>query len=293
MPPGAHDRLASVEDHVVVETDEAANHLIKFADYGQFMNVFVIPPPPPPPPRDQAYPLGRLTVVVMPYADLASCKQLDELSSRAATPHLRGRYLRIEIANRDLLLRKLRATAAVDDEASRVRDLATQIESLGRGLFPANKYPRTSAHALRQNRQIAMERLMKAHLDAKQYGDAHDLLLLLDKRKHDAVFTFYDPCRGHGGDDSPEDLAGKKQGVARRLEEYRQELERRHGNAPLEQWPERAVVLHTEARRKFDREIVDARRQVIDIVETAVQQLESIAEQLLAAGTEPSLLGCD
>jgi hypothetical protein len=138
-----------------------------------------------------------------------------------------------------------------------------------------------------------MERLLKAHLDAKQYGDAHDLLLLLDKRKHDAIFTSYDPCRGPGGNDSPEDLAGKKQGVARRLEEYGRELGRQHGNALLNQWPERAVVLHIEARRKFDRELVDARRQVIDIVETAVQQLESIAEQLLAAGTEPSLLGCD
>jgi hypothetical protein len=121
MPAGAHDRLASVEDHVVVETDEA-NHLIKFADYGQFMNVFVIPPPPPPP-RDQAYPLGRLTVVVMPYADLASCKQLDELSSRAATPHLRGRYLRIEIANRDLLLRKLRATAKPGRDGAKIRSV--------------------------------------------------------------------------------------------------------------------------------------------------------------------------
>jgi hypothetical protein len=46
-----------------------------------------------------------------------------------------------------------------------------------------------------------------------------------------------------------------------------------------------------EARCVFQRELLDTRRQVIDIVETAVQQLESIAEQLLAAGTEPSLLG--
>jgi hypothetical protein len=46
-----------------------------------------------------------------------------------------------------------------------------------------------------------------------------------------------------------------------------------------------------EAERVFQRELVDARRQVIDIIETAVQQLESIAEQLLATGKEPSLLG--
>jgi hypothetical protein len=216
-----------------------------------------------------------------------SCKKIDELST-AATPQLH-RYHKIEIANRDLLLRKLRAAAAVDDEARRVRDLAAQIESLGRGLFPAKRYPRSSGPG-RLNRQIAMERLMKAHLDAKQYGDAHDLLLLLDKGKHDVIFGCYDPCR-HPSDESPECLAEKKKVVAHRLEGYRQELDRKHGSAPLDQWPERADVLKMEAKRVFQRELVDARRQVIDIVEAAVQQLESIAEQLLAAGTEPSLLG--
>jgi hypothetical protein len=243
--------------------------------------------PPPPPPRYLGNPITTLTVILMPYADLASCKKIDELS-RAATPQLH-RYHKIEIANRDLLLRKLRSTAAMDDEAQRVRDLAAQIESLGHGLFPANKYPRFLGTSC-LNRQIAMERLMKAHLDANQYSDAHDLLLLLDKGKHDVIFGCYDPCR-HPSDESPECLAEKKKVVAHRLEGYRRELDGKHGSAPLDQWPERADVLKMEARCVFQRELADARREVIDIVETAVQQLESIAEQMLAAGTEPSLLG--
>jgi hypothetical protein len=64
-----------------------------------------------------------------------------------------------------------------------------------------------------------MERLMKAHLDAKQYGDAHDLLLLLDKGKHDIIWGCYDPCR-HPSDEPPECLAEKKKVVAHRLEGY-------------------------------------------------------------------------
>jgi hypothetical protein len=261
---GIHGCLDSAEDHVVVETDDA-EHLIKFADYGLFMDGSLVPSPPPP--RYQGYSITTLTVIIMPYADLASCKKIDELS-RAATPQLH-RYHKIEIANRDLLLRKLRATAAVDDKVRRVRDLAAQIEGLGRGLFRANKYPRSSGSS-RLNRQIAMERLMKAHLDAKQYGDAHDLLLLLDKGKHDVIFGCYDPCHRRS-DESPADLTEKKEAVAHRLEGYRQELDGKHGSAPLDQWPERADVLKMEAERVFQRELVDARRQVIDIVETAVQ----------------------
>jgi hypothetical protein len=243
----------------------------------------------PPPAGYRGYPITTLTVIIMPYADLASCKKIDELS-RAATPQLH-RYHKIEITNRDLLLRKLKATTAVDDDARRVRDLGAQIESLGRGLFPANKYPRSSGSG-RLNRQIAMERLMKAHLDAKQYGDAHDLLLLLDKGKHDAIFGCYDPCR-RPSDESPADLAEKKKAVADCLEGYKKELDGKFGSDTLETLPERLDVLKMEARRMLQRELADARREVIDIVEAAVQQLESIAEQLLAAGTQPSLLGLD
>jgi hypothetical protein len=283
VPPGVKERLDSVEDHVVVKNGE--HLIIKFTDYGQFTEACVLP-------RLEGIVgihTSTLTVVIMPYADLTSCKKINELST-AATPQLHG-YLRIEIANRGLLLQKLRATATVDNEARRVRDLGAQIESLGRGLFPANKYPRSSGSG-RLNRQIAMERLMKAHLDAKQYGDAHDLLLLLDKGKHDAIFGCYDPCR-RPSHESPADQAEpeKKKAVADCLEGYKKELDGKHGSDTLDPLPERAGVLRMEARCVFQRELADARTQVIDIVETAVQQLESIAEQLLAAGTEPSLLG--
>jgi hypothetical protein len=287
VPAGVEDLLESVEDHVVVETDDA-EHLIKFAVYSLFMDASLVSPPP----RYLGNPITTLTVIIMPYADLASCKKIDELST-AATPQLH-RYHKIEIANRDLLLRKLTATAAVDDEARRVRDLAAQIESLGRGLFPANKYPRslTARGRAIHDREIAMERLMKAHLDAKQYGDAHDLLLLLDKGKHDAIFGCYDPCR-RPSNESPADQAEpeKKKAVADCLEGYKKELDGKYGSDMLALLPERADVLRMEAGCVFQRELADARREVIDIVETAVQQLESIAEQLLAAGTEPSLLG--
>jgi hypothetical protein len=286
VPPGVQDRLDSVEDHVVVKNGEEL--IIKFADYGQFTEACV-------PARLEGIVgihTSTLTVVIMPYADLTSCKKIDELST-AATPQLHG-YLRIEIANRGLLLQKLHATAAVDDEARRVRDLAAQIESLGCGLFPANKYPRSLAARGRaiRDREIAMERLMKAHLDAKQYGDAHDLLLLLDKGKHDVIFRCYDPCC-RPSNESPADQAEpeKKKAVADCLEGYKKELDGKYGSDTLALLPERAGVLKMEARCVFQRELADARTQVVDIVETAVQQLESIAEQLLAAGTEPSLLG--
>lgn len=277
--PGLH----AMEDHVVV-TNQAADgrHLIKFANYDDFEDACV--------PAAASAPLQlRLTVVVMPYADLFSCERLQELASDRAM-HPRFGYAKIDIANYDILLWKKRGMAALEEEARRYRELGTLMENTVKRLFPgANKRPRPR----NGDRRMAQERLMKAHLDAKQYGDAHELLLLMDEAKHDAIFKAdgcYDPCSP--GDNSSSGESETTAATAELLEEYKQELDETYGVQPLDPYPERSHILRLEAGHKLRRELADARRQVQDIVEHATQEIERIASQLDIMMAEPRLLGC-
>ncbi|KAI5009881.1 hypothetical protein ZWY2020_012018 [Hordeum vulgare] len=283
-PDGFAD-LHGVEDHVIVTNQADGRHLIKFANYKSFEDACEAPTAPGQQ-EEHDSDACRLTVVIMPYADHDSCDKLEDL---AACPEFG--YAKIDIANYDMLLWKKRDMTALNDQADKCRQLCTDMEITARRLFSADKCRRLGLGS--GDRKVAGERLLKAHLDAKRYGDAHDLLLLLNKGKHDAIFREYDPCRpddnASSGDHS---AAARKQATARHLERYKHELDETYGAHPLEPYPERAEILKMEARCKLRRELANARREVRDIVETATQEIERIADQLEAMGAEPRLLGC-
>lgn len=279
--PDGYPDLHGVEDHVTVTNQADGRHLIKFANYEAFEEACEAPTAP-----GQQQDDARLTVVIMPYADHDSCEKLQDL---VAYPEFG--YAKINIANYDMLLWKKRDMAALNEEVDKCRQLSTEMEIMVRKLFPADKWRRLGMGS--GDVKIAKERLLKSHLDAKRYGDAHDLLLLLDKGKHDAIFGAfgcYDPCRP--GDNDSGDHAAQKQATAGLLEGYKQELDERYGAHPLHPYPERSDILKMEARYKLRRELANARREVQDIVETATQEIERIADQLEAMGVEPRLLGC-
>ncbi|XBJ06020.1 hypothetical protein VPH35_024699 [Triticum aestivum] len=283
-PDGFPD-LHGVEDHVTVTNQADGRHLIKFANYDAFEAACEAPTAPG---QQEEQDDARLTVVIMPYADHDSCDKLQDL---AAYPEFG--YAKIDVANYDMLLWKKRDMAALNEEADKCRQLGTEMEMMVRRLLPADKWRRLGTGS--GDGKIARERLLKSHLDARRYGDAHELLLLLDKGKHDAFFGVagcYDPCRPGDNAASGDRAAAEKQATADLLERYKEELDERYGAHPLHPYPERADILKMEARNKLRRELANARREVQDIVETATREIERIADQLEAMGVEPRLLGC-
>jgi hypothetical protein len=275
-PSGFHE-LHGSEDHVIVHNEAAAKDFIKFANFQRFADVCMV--------GEAQRNGGTLVVVIMPYSDLNSCGRLQELDPAAA----HYGYARIELANSDMLLWKHRASNALKDEVAKCGTLNTRLDGVVRELFPANKY-RKHALPLGEDRRIAKERLLKAHLDAKKYGDAHQLMLLIDRPSHDAIFRAagcYDPCLR-----STTNTAPRKLQSAANLEAYKVQLQGRLGTTVLHAYPEQSDVLNLEAQYKYRRDMADARRQIQDIIDTAQDEITRIGQTLLAMGDQPSLLGC-